>query len=225
MKLIARSFTLLLAALLTSVAMAQPVRFIEGTHYETIAKPVRTVDPNKIEVTEVFWYLCPHCRNFEPSLQNWVSTKLPADAVFVRSPVGTWQFQKEDPLLAKIYYTEQALGITEKTHKLFFSKLQDNNAFRTILASDASIKELFVSQGVDPKAFDEAWNSFAVATEVKKAAQRQKDYGVSGVPALIVNGKYLVSGRSGIMSEAQMQDEMLQVVDFLIAKERAAKKK
>ncbi|HTQ98581.1 MAG TPA: thiol:disulfide interchange protein DsbA/DsbL [Candidatus Acidoferrum sp.] len=220
MKLFVKSFALL-AAFIAGIATAQPARFLEGTHYETIAKPVRTADPNKIEVTEVFWYGCPHCYAFEPLIDNWLK-KLPADVAFVRSP-GMW-----NPMMnthAKILYVEQALGTFEKTHQLVFDTIQGRVAGpRNLLDKPDDIKAFFVAQGVDPAKFDAAWGSFAVATEVKKAEARMKDYGVSGVPCLIVNGKYRTCGRDGI-GEAKAHDEMLQVVDFLVAKERAAAKK
>ena len=219
MKLIAQSLTLLVA-LLAGVAMAQPVRFLEGTHYELLDKPVRTADPNKIEVTEIFWYGCPHCYAFEPLLESWIA-KMPSDVAFVRSP-GSWNSMMD--IHAKIFYTEQALGTFNKTHKVIFDTIQGHNPnLRSTLDKPEDIKAFFVSQGVDAKAFDDAWGSFGVATEVKKATARMKDYGVNGVPNLIVNGKYRVSGREG-MTEAKSHEEMLQVVDFLVAKERAAKK-
>ena len=68
--------TLLFAGAAT--AMAQPALYVEGTHYETITNPVRTADPNKIEVAEVFWYGCPHCYAFEPLIESWAAS-LPAD--------------------------------------------------------------------------------------------------------------------------------------------------
>ena len=51
---------------------------------------------------------------------------------------------------------------------------------------------------------------------MKQANARARSYKISGTPELVVNGKYRVSGR-----EAGGQTEMLQVVDFLINKERA----
>ena len=96
----------LLALLFAGTAMAQPALYIEGTHYEALDKPVRTADPNKIEVAEVFWYGCPHCYAFEPLLESWVG-KLPSDVAFVRSP-GMWNSMMETH--AQIYYVEQALG-------------------------------------------------------------------------------------------------------------------
>ena len=51
------------------------------------------------------------------------------------------------------------------------------------------------------------------------AQSRTRSYKVTGVPAMIVNGKYRVDSRS-----AGSFDRMLQVVDYLVDLERTAKK-
>ncbi len=194
-------------------AMAQPALYVEGTHYETIAKPVRTADPNKVEVTEVFWYGCPHCYAFEPLLESWVA-KLPSDVQFVRSP-GMWNAMMQTH--AQIFYTEQALGSFDKTHKLVFDTIQQQHNY---LQTKEAVRDLFVTKNISPADFDKAWDSFSVKTAVKQAEARMKDYGVNGVPNIIVNGKYRVSNNDAVTSHAQI----LQITDYLIAKERASLK-
>ena len=201
---------LFLTALFAGAAMAQPALYVEGTHYETLDKPVRTADPNKVEVTEVFWYGCPHCYAFEPLLESWVA-KLPADVVFNRSP-GMWNAMMETH--AKIFYVEQALGSFDKTHKVIFDTIHQKHNY---LETQDAIREVFVAQGVDAAAFDKAWTSFQVTSNVKQASTRMREYGVNGVPNLIVNGKYRVSSGDAVKTQA----DMLKVVDYLIAKERA----
>jgi protein dithiol oxidoreductase (disulfide-forming) len=201
---------LLLSLLFTSVAFAQPSLYVEGTHYEVLAKPVRTADPNKIEVTEVFWYGCPHCYAFEPLLDSWVA-KLPADVAFVRSP-GMWNELMN--VHAQIFYTEQALGSFDKTHAVIFDAIHQK---RNYLQTQDAVRELFVAQGIDAAEFDKAWTSFGVSSQVKQAAVRMREYGVNGVPNLIVNGKYRVSA-----DESTSQADLLKIADFLIAKERGS---
>ena len=46
---------------------------------------------------------------------------------------------------------------------------------------------------------------------------KSSGYGITGVPTMIVNGKYRIDGQS-----AGGNSEMLKVVDFLVAKELAA---
>lgn len=193
-----------------ALVSAQPALYIEGRHYETIAEPVRTVDPNKIEVTEVFWYGCQHCYAFEPLLESWVA-KIPSDVVFVRSP-GMWNDMMKTH--AQIYYTEMELGVFDKIHSLAFNEIHQKGNY---LENQDQIRALFVAQGVEAADFDKAWGSFTVTSAVRQADTRMRDYGVRGVPNLVVNGKYRVTVNDAVASQA----DMLKIVDFLIAKERS----
>jgi thiol:disulfide interchange protein DsbA len=205
--------TLLLVAMIFGVAAtvsAQPSLYVEGTHYEIIANPVRTADPNKIEISEIFWYGCPHCYAFEPLITSW-EEKLPSDVAFVRSP-GMWNQTME--IHAQIYYAAEALGVTDKIHDIAFNEIHQR---RNYLQTEDAIKDMFVSQGVAPADFDKAWKSFSVSSAVKRANTRMRDYGVRGVPSIVVNGKYLVSVGGAVPT----QTDMLKIVDFLVQKERS----
>jgi thiol:disulfide interchange protein DsbA len=195
----------------STAAFAQPALYVDGVHYETIAKPVRTADPNKIEVTEVFWYGCPHCYAFEPLIESW-SAGLPSDVAFVRTP-GMWNAMMETH--AQIYYTAVAMGVFDKIHSVTFNEFHQK---RNYLQTQDAVRAMFVAQGIDPAEFDKTWTSFSVSSEVKRAATKMRDYGITGVPSLIVNGKYrvIVGDSNGIRTQA----DMLKVADFLIGKER-----
>lgn len=203
---------LMLLALLLSFAAsvnAQPQLFVEGTHYDELSSPVRTADPNKVEVTEVFWYGCGHCYAFEPLVESW-EAQLASDVAFVRSP-GMWSQIMETH--AQIYFVAQALGVLDKTHVLIFDEIhQRGNSLQT----QQAVRALFVREGVDADEFDKTWSSFAVNSKVKQAGTRMIDYGVRGVPSLIVNGKYRVSANTAVPTQA----DMLRVVNFLVEKER-----
>ncbi len=193
----------------SGVLNAQPALFVEGTHYETIANPVRTADPNKIEVSEVFWYGCPHCYAFEPLLENW-EANLPEDVMFVRSP-GMWNQMME--IHAQIYYVAEAMGVLDKIHHQAFTEIHQRGNY---LQTEAQVKDLFVKQGVDAAEFDKTWKSFAINSKVKQAGTRMRDYGVRGVPNLIVNGKYRISAGGPVATQA----DMIKVAEYLIEKER-----
>ena len=204
-------FALVLLFSGAALVNAQPALYIDGTHYETIKDPVRTSDPNKIEVTEVFWYGCPHCYAFEPLLDSWVA-KLPSDVTFVRSP-GMW-----DELMkthAQIFYTAVELDVFDKIHSVAFNEIHQK---RNYLQTPEEIREMFVAQGVAAADFDKAWASFQVNSAVRQADTRMRAYGVRGVPNLIVNGKYRITTGASVPTQA----DMLKVADFLIAKERGS---
>lgn len=209
----------LLAFGLTCVAAEQaamphaPKEYVEGTEYDLISPPVRSVDPNTIEVAEFFWYGCGHCYSFEPIIEPW-EKKLPADVTFRGIP-AVWNEKME--LHAKAYYTAEALGVLDKMHKVIFQAM---NVDRKPLASQKEIAALFVANGVAEEDFNKAFTSFGVSSQVRQAVATAKAAQITGTPALMVNGKYQISGR-----KAGTQADMLKVADYLIEKERAAKAK
>ena len=57
----------LIIIMLLPMAMSQveAQEYEAGIDYEVLPQAIRTANPNKIEVNEVFHYLCIHCYNFE----------------------------------------------------------------------------------------------------------------------------------------------------------------
>ncbi len=191
---------------------AQP-SYVAGVHYDVITPRTWTADSSKIEVAEFFWYGCGHCYNFEPMIQQW-KKNMPDDVSFRGIP-AIWR--KGMDLHAKAFYTAEALGVLDKMHLVIFQAM---NVDRKRLSSKAEIEALFTANGVDAEKFSKTFDSFGIDSQVRKAEAQGKSAGLTGTPALMVNGKYYVSGR-----KAGGQAEMLKVVDFLVAKERAAKNK
>jgi protein dithiol oxidoreductase (disulfide-forming) len=195
-----------------SAATPAPGVAREGEGFIRIGQPVHTANPDKIEVTEVFWYGCSHCFHFEPMLAAWAK-KLPDDVDFRHSP-AMW-----NPLMvvhAQAFYTAEALGVMDKVHQPLFDEI---NLRHNRLGDEAALATFFQEvAGVEPDKFKKTFNSFGVASQVKQADARARSYGIAGTPELIVNGKYRVTGKS-----AGSRAEMLKVAEELIAKERAAK--
>jgi len=183
----------------------------EGVQYQKISTPQPTSSDDKIEVLELFWYGCPHCYHLEPELNAWLK-KLPDDVVFVRVPAvlgPSWE------LLARGYYTADLLGVLDKIHEPLFDYLHKQ---RKTIRNVAELKAFFEKQGVSAEDFDKTYNSFAVVTRTNRAKEAHNLYGATGVPTLIVDGKYRASA-----SLVGSNEKMLQVVDFLIDKERKAR--
>ena len=206
MRTILATFALLMVTM--TPVMAQEA-YLAGVHYEVIEQPVVTEDPEKIEVTEVFWYGCGHCFSFEPTVQKWKKT-LAEDVNFVASP-AIWNKPMEAH--AKAFYTAKALGKLDEMHEPFFEAL---NVERKKLTSEGDLAEFFAKFGVDEETFKKTFKSFTVVSQVNKANDKARKYGIQGTPELIVNGKYRVTGRL-----AGSQEGMISVANFLIAKERS----
>ncbi len=165
----------------------------------------------KIEVVEFFWYSCPHCNAFEPTLQAWVS-KLPKDVAFRRVPVA---FQDSFAPQQRLYFTLEAMGLVDKLHAKVFAAIHGE---KKNLSSGEAILEWVAQQGVDKAQFVQQYNSFTVVTKVTKATQLQNAYKVEGVPALGVAGRYYTDG-----SMAGNMPRALQVVESLVADVRAGR--
>jgi thiol:disulfide interchange protein DsbA len=197
-------------ALLTGVIMATPLaaqQDIEGRYI--VLKPAQpTQTGDKIEVVEVFWYGCPHCYSFEPFLEAWLKTK-PEDVELLRVPgVLNQQWIPH----ARAYYTAEKLGIVDKVHRPLFDALHKE---KKIVYTDEQLKDFFTVHGVSADEFTKTYNSPEVEAKIRQAYFLARDYKLTGVPSVVVNGKYLTSG-----SHAGTYEMLINVVNTLIARER-----
>ena len=159
----------------------------------------------KVEVIEFFHYGCPHCREFDPLLEQWLKG-LPADAAFRRVPAiwGNPQLQG----LARFYYAAETTGDLPKLHAKIFAAVQDD---KTPLQTEAGALEWVGRQGVDAKKFADAYKSFGVASKVQRADQLARAYQIQGVPTLAIGGKYLTSASltGGHPNTLKMADQLI----------------
>lgn len=189
--------------------LAQADEFVEGVHYQTITQPVRTMDQTKVEVVEMFGYPCPHCNSFEPLIQKWEHSKA-EDVKFVRVPVV---FGRSWEPLARAYYASELNKTLDKTHQATFNAVHVD---RMRFGGKENLSEFYAKLGVDAAKFEKMYDSFAVNMKLKQGESKLRGYGVEGVPAMVVNGKYRISAQM-----AGSQQKMLEVVDFLVEKERS----
>jgi thiol:disulfide interchange protein DsbA len=169
------------------------------------AQPTRTGD--KIEVLEVFWYGCPHCYHFEPVINKWLEEK--ADYIeFVRMP-GV--LGKNWLPHARAFYAAEKIGILDIIHKPLFDAIHKDK--RKII-DEKSLRVFFSEHGVSGDEFDQAYNSKEVEEEVRAAFTAGQGYALTGVPAIIVNGKYMTSA-----SMAGSFEKIIDVINTLAAKE------
>ncbi|WP_207060548.1 thiol:disulfide interchange protein DsbA/DsbL [Motiliproteus sp. SC1-56] len=190
------------------VLTAQAAQYTEGVHYESLPQPVRTQDPSKVEVVEVFGYWCPHCNNFERYLGPW-KAQVPEYVDFKHIPVVFRPNQQE---AAKAYYLAKTLGVEEQLHPAMFDQY---HRIRRPINTREQLAELFAAFGVSQADFDKAYDSFALNAQMSRGKKKAQEYRISGVPSMVVNGKYLVTAE-----KAGSQREMLEVVDYLVEKEK-----
>ena len=206
------SAVLVSASLFGMTAQAADVPLEAGKTYVELANPVPVAEPGKIEVVELFWYGCPHCYAFEPTINPWAA-KLPADVHFVRIPAmfgGPWDAH------GQLFLTLEAMGVENKVHAAIFNAIQKEGKR---LTDKNDMADFVATQGVDKDKFLQTFDSFAIKGKIAQAKELAKKYEVSGVPTLIVNGKYRFD-----LGTAGGPEQALNVADQLIAKERAAEK-
>ena len=183
-------------------------RFKAGVHYELLDNPTKVRDPSKIEVTEVFWFGCNHCYALEPYIARW-KREMPLDVTFIKSP-ATWNDMLKTH--ARIYYTAKALGIEQQFVPAAFNTIQNEGR---MLTGNTELEYYFRGFDVEKERYKAVSTSFGVRNAVDQADKKMKDWKVTGVPSLVVNGKYKVSASRSVRT-----DELFDVVDFLIEKER-----
>ena len=209
--LITAVVTLLVTLPLASTSVGQIEKYVAGTHYTELRAPVNTPDDSKIEVLEAFWYGCSHCFRFEPLVADWES-KAADDVDFRRFP-AMWNALMK--VHAQIYFTAEAMDVIHIVHEPVFDAI---NVEGNGLQNEKLIGDLFEENGIARADFEAAFNSFSVRTKVNQAEKRMQDYEIRSTPNMIVNGKYLVTTGEAVRTQA----EMLEVVDFLVDKERRA---
>ena len=177
----------------------------EGIEYIALDKRVPTeAGEGKIEVIEFFWYSCPHCNAFEPRFSQWLKA-IPKDVVVRRVPV---RFRDTFEPQQRAYYVFEALGLVESLHgKLFHAIHVDRQPLDTLPALAAWADK----NGLPAQKFTETYNSFAVVTKARRAAQLQEAFKVQGVPSFGVAGRFYTDG-----SLTTSMERAVQVVEYLL---------
>jgi thiol:disulfide interchange protein DsbA len=178
--------------------------FTEGVHYKLISPAVPTeTGQGQVEVVELFWYGCPHCFDLEPFIQDWLETK--SESIdFKRLPATLnpgWITH------ARTYFALESIGELERIHPLLFMAIHEQGRR---LRDIHSITRFLSQQGVDTDKFIEAYESLEVQTKLNQASWLNQQYGASGVPAMVVNGRYLTSA-----SMAGSYYNLFEVVNYL----------
>jgi len=205
-----RTFISTVLALGATLTVMNPVLAqVAGKDYVALSPVLPTEDAAKVEVVEFFSYGCPHCSDFHPFVAAWAA-KLPADVNFKRIPITFGRPAWAN--IAKLYYTLEITGDLAKLDNEVFKAIHND---RANLFDEKSLFEWLSKRGIDMKKFTDTFNSFSVASMVKRGDQLAQGYKIQGVPAMGVEGKYLV-GDMG-------HNEKLAVTNKLITKARSEK--
>lgn len=201
-------FTTIIGLIIVLTQAFASDHFEDGLHFVTLSKPVVTADPNKIEVMELFWYGCSHCDDLEPGLKAWVK-QLPSDVSFVRMPVV---FGRSWEMHARMFWVAKNLKLLDSIHEPLFDALHRHNKK---LQNESQVVEFFAQFGADPLQVRKELKSFATESALRLADARTRSYGIRGVPAVVVNGKYVTG-----VAQAGGEKHLFKLLDYLIKQSR-----
>lgn len=183
--------------------------FAADFDYKVLKKPVKTeVDKGKVEVRELFWYYCPHCYDLEPAIIHWLENNKPDEAIYIAQPAV---FSERWVSGAMFYYMLEELNLLDALHGSLFNAIHKHKIkFKNI--------EDFINwleyNGVDRKKAEKAAKSFSLRVKLNKAKINSTKYEVNGVPAIIVNGKYMIN-----LTIANSAERLFEIVNYLVRKE------
>ena len=201
----------LVVALLFFSSAVSAQEYVEGVHFTKAANASPPRRDGKIDVVEVFSYMCPHCASFQPFVKNWHS-KMPENVSFSRIPVifsASWQ------PFAVSYYTAETMGILDQAHVAMFNAIhRERKQFRSM----DDLAGFYSQFGVTSDEFLSMAKSFPVDMKLRNGVKWTggSGWGIQSTPTLVVAGKYRVNA-----SRAVPQSEVMNVVNFLVAKEAA----
>jgi thiol:disulfide interchange protein DsbA len=208
MKQFLASMGLLISLLIPALAFAD---FDEGIEYRLLSNQPPVAGDKPIEVTEFFWYGCPHCFQFEPYIKKWLETK-PDGVKFVKVPAT---FNKPAKFHAYVFYALDLMGEADRTTDIIFEAMHKQG---NRLADQAAVEKLLAQHNVNIDNFRKAMKSFNVDSKVKRATDQFRKYGLRGVPSMAVSGRF-------VSNEVKNYQELISVTDHMIELAREEQQK
>jgi protein dithiol oxidoreductase (disulfide-forming) len=160
---------------------------------------------NVIDVVEFFWYGCPYCFRLEPYFQAWLRRQA-ADVAVRRIPAV---FRDSWIPHARLYYTLQMLDAVDRLHLQVY---ESYHVEQTPLSSVDEIADWAQRHGIDRERWLAVYRSDEISGRIVQARDQLLNYGVSGTPSVVIDGRYLTS--SGMTPGVSA---MIPALDNLIA--------
>jgi len=191
------------AAVIVSLSV-QAEKFTESVDYKVLNQP----HSEQPMVNEFFSFYCPHCYQFEGVLSQ-LKSHLPAGTEFTKSHVS-FMGGGMGEAMSKAYATMVSLGIEEKMIPVMFDQIHVKQAAPQDMEE---LKQIFVDHGVKAKDFESTFNSFAVDSMSRRFDKDFQDSGLSGVPSVVVNNKYLATP-----TNLKTMEDYFDLINFLLKK-------
>lgn len=202
-------------ALTLLLPFAAQAQFVEGKHYEVISE-IKTAKP---EVKEYFSFYCAGCNAFEPVAQS-IAKKLPENTEFKKVHVDFIRAASPElqNTLARAYLVAKSQGKGDQVASAIFNQIHRN---RAPFSNENEIRSLVLIHDIDADTYDKAMKSFSVrgaANQMKKEQDELSEKRIlTGVPMLVVNGKYKINNAE--LDSRNFEKEMQELITYLLHKD------
>lgn len=180
----------------------QAAQFKAGEDYQVLDLP-KTEKPS---ITEFFSFYCPHCYRSQ-ELMGDLKKQIPSQVPFNKNHVS-FMGGNMGKGLSKAYATAVMLGVDDKMPAAIFKRIHDQ---QKPPKTELEIRQIFIDEGVDAGKFDGTFNSFAVNAMANRFDKAFQASGLTGVPAVIVNGIYHVTPKT-----IKTPEDYYRLVNFLL---------
>lgn len=185
---IASFAVVMLAALLSFTTSAEQQRQpVEGDDYIVVGGISEAQSPM---VREFFSYNCSHCYRQDATIEAAIH-QLGKDVSFERTPIGagrkTWIMSQE------AYYLAEKFRVTNQVHGNIFKRIHEQGI---AFSRPQQLKDFFVKQGVASEEVDAAISSIDLKLALRNYDAQAQLAQIRGVPAILINGKYLLKAKS-----------------------------
>ncbi|MGX2982096.1 thiol:disulfide interchange protein DsbA/DsbL [Helicobacter sp. 23-1045] len=181
----------------------------EGVDYETLKTPILGAEKS---VIEIFNYACPFCYKYE-KITPQIARSLPKDAVF--KAYHLWRNDDEritSEVLAVAMIKDEADGVSIFSADSAFYKAKsayfvEYHEKRTQFDREKFLQIGLKASGIAEKDFKNALQNQKVIDLLKAWEAGYEAARVQGIPAFVVNGKYLILA-SAIKSAQDLVDKI-----------------
>lgn len=219
-----------LALLAPMVLVAAPQKnsnsnlFVEGQDYLRLPDTIRVnpnvqqlleSDPHKVQVLFFFSYACHGCEMLHTPFEQWANKQRSEPKNKVAIYVYPVAFNSQWSMLARLYYVAQTLDPSGALNMEIFTAIHKKGLK---LWDGTVMKKFFVQHGYTEKQFDQAYNSFNVNRQVKRAEELVKGYSVTATPDIIINGP-VHSYKIDLVKAGNNIQRMIAILNYLVARE------
>lgn len=163
----------------------------KNREYTVLKNPLPVDTANSVSVLEFFWYGCGHCYKIESAMQKWTGG-LPSYVTFEKVP-AMWDDAME--LHARAHYIAEKLRAPGMQEALFPLIMQIRKS-TDLDEHKAQIENFFARYYIAKDEFEKLWNDEEIINQVRRADDWQRQAKVSGTPAIVINGRFMVHNPS-----------------------------